>query len=112
MLFRSVSALEEFATSKPEKQVGSQIIPAEEPDWNEVCRQARTLFESTRDLRVAVRLAIGMLNTAAWEGFTAGLQVVQALLSNYWEGLHPRLDPADQFDPTLRLSVMAGIPLA
>ena len=107
--YAGISALEELATRKPEKQVGSQIIPAEEPDWNEVCRQAKTLFESTRDLRVAVRLAIGLLNTAAWEGFTAGLQVVQALLSNYWEGLHPRLDPADQFNPTVRLSVIGAL---
>lgn len=104
-----VSALEELATVKPDKQIGTQIVPAEEPDWNAVRAQALTLFESTRDLRVAVRLAMALLHTASWAGLADGLQMVQILLTNYWDAVHPRLDPADQLDPTLRLSVIGAL---
>ena len=107
--YAGVSALEELATAKPERQVGTQIIPAAEPNWGEVCTQAQALFKSTRDLRVAVRWAVGLLHTAAWEGFAEGLQLIDTLLTNYWDTVHPKLEAADDFDPTVRLSALGTL---
>lgn len=101
-----ILALEDLATTIPERQIGSIVEPAREPDWGTVKAEALRLSGLTRDLRVAVRLALALLRTDAWDGFADGLQLVDLLLREHWEPLHPRLDPADDFDPTIRVSAV------
>ena len=49
-------ALARAAEGKPERQSGSAVIPAEDPDWREVETLAAALLERTRDLRVLAQL--------------------------------------------------------
>jgi type VI secretion system protein ImpA len=92
---------------KPEHQIGSTIIPAEEPDWKAVARQAIQLLGRTKDLRVAVHLTKALLHTDGLKGLADGLTVLQRFVETYWEGIHPRLDPADDNDPTMRVNILA-----
>src|SRR4051794_36158531 len=101
--------LERASTGKPEQQIGSTIVKAEDPDWVVVQREALALLERTKDLRVAVHLTKALLRTGAWEGFADGLDLLSGLLENSWEGLHPRLDPDDDNDPTARINILAGL---
>ena len=103
------TALERATQAKPEQQIGSTIIPAEEPDWKAVGRQATDLLARTKDLRVAAYLTKALLNTDGLKGFADGLTVLDRLVHDYWEGLHPRLDPDDGHDPTMRLNILATL---
>lgn len=103
------AALDRAAQGKAEQQIGSTIIPAEPPDWKTVGRQANELFGKTKDLRVAVHLAKALLHTDGLKGFADGLTVLARLIDSYWDGLHPRLDPDDGNDPTMRINILATL---
>ncbi|NEV63097.1 type VI secretion system protein TssA [Thiorhodococcus minor] len=99
-------ALERATEGKPEQQFGDTIIPAEEPEWSEVERQALELLVRTKDLRVATHLTRALIRTKGWPGFRDGLGLIQGLIERYWEPVHPRLDPDDDNDPTLRINTL------
>ncbi|MHC4469321.1 MAG: type VI secretion system protein TssA [Planctomycetota bacterium] len=98
--------LERSTQGKPEQQIGDTIVQAEEPSWRDVKSQALALFDRTRDLRVAVYLAQALLRTDGFAGFGEGLALVKGLLDTHWEEIHPKLDPDDNNDPTLRVNTI------
>ncbi len=102
-------ALERAAQGKAEQQIGDTVVPAEPPEWADVRAKALGLFERTKDLRVALHLTRALARTEGWTGFRDGLVVVKGLLERYWDGVHPRLDPDDDNDPTLRVNVIAEL---
>ncbi|MGY4640296.1 type VI secretion system protein TssA [Pseudomonas sp. TE24901] len=99
--------LEEEALGKPEVQYGDTITQAIEPSWKRVMTLALPLMERSRDLRLAIWLTRAQLNLNGFNGLAAGLELVQALLENCWDGLHPQLDPDDDNDPLLRINILA-----
>jgi type VI secretion system protein ImpA len=101
--------LERIAVGKPEQQVGSTIVAAEDPDWIEVEKKARALLARSKDLRVATHLTKALLRTKGLAGFAGGVALIRELLDQHWAAVHPRLDPDDHNDPTARLNVLAGL---
>ncbi len=99
--------LEEEVLGKPEVQYGDTLTQAIEPDWKRVMTLALPLMERSRDLRLAIWATRAELNLHAFAGLAAGLGLVQGLLNNCWDGLHPRLDPDDGNDPLLRINILA-----
>jgi type VI secretion system protein ImpA len=55
--------LERAAEPTPEHAIGNTVVAAELPDWQAVLRRAAGLFDRTKDLRVAMRLAKALLMT-------------------------------------------------
>jgi type VI secretion system ImpB/VipA family protein len=102
-------ALERALRGKAEQQIGTTIVPAEPPNWKEVQGEATELLGRSKDLRAACGLAVALLHNGGLPGFAQGLAVVRGLIERYWEGLHPRLDPDDDLDPTMRVNVLAGL---
>ncbi len=102
-------ALEEAARGKEERQIGDVIEAAEEPDWKDVARRAGELFERTKDLRVAVYLTRAGLALDGLPGLADGLRVIDGLIERYWESVHPLLDPDDDFDPVMRVNILAEL---
>lgn len=102
-------ALDQAARGKPEQQFGETVIPAEEPDWPEVCNAAIPLFSRSKDLRIALLLARGWVHTMGFAGLLPGLQLIRQLIDRYWEGVHPRLDPDEGNDPTMRMNALAPL---
>ena len=100
--------LQELARGKPEQSIGDKVRPAQEPAWPTVCDAARELFASTKDLRVAGILHLGLLKTAGIPGLEAGLGLVRALLERYWDQLYPLLDAEDDNDPTFRVNSLVA----
>lgn len=98
--------LERIAQGKPERVMGDEVLAAEDPDWDDVQARAEALLGRSKDLRVAVLLARGALATAGAEGLADGISLIAALLDRYWEGVHPRLDPEDDNDPTTRVNCL------
>jgi type VI secretion system protein ImpA len=103
------TAFDQATQGRPEQQIGSTIIPAEEPDWKALARQAVALLGRTKDLRVAVHLTKALLHTDGLKGFADGMTILRRFVETYWEGLHPRLDPADANDPTMRINILASL---
>ena len=101
--------MERAAQGKPEQQIGDTLIPAQDADWLAVITRAISLFDRTKDLRVAVYLTRSLLHTEGLSGLRDGLSLIQGLLENHWESVHPQLDPADNDDPTLRINTLTTL---
>ena len=99
--------LEQSALGKPEVQYGDTIVPAAPPEWKLVKKQALDLLGRTRDLRVAMPLVRALLALHAMPGFADGVRLLDRLVSERWDSVHPQLDPDDDHDPTLRINSLA-----
>ncbi|MBX3516982.1 MAG: type VI secretion system protein TssA [Rhodospirillales bacterium] len=102
-------ALARDARSVPEQVMGDAVVPAREPDWPAIRRRALDLFSRTKDLRVGVLLTRALLNSDGFAGLSDGLTVLVRLVAERWDGVHPRLDPDDNLDPTTRVNVLATL---
>ncbi|MEY4766043.1 MAG: hypothetical protein RI907_2716 [Pseudomonadota bacterium] len=102
-------ALDEAAKGKAEQQFGDTIIPGEEPDWRQMQSLASSLFERTRDVRVAVHLLRAATRLQGVRAAAEGLQLIQGLLERHWDHVHPMLDADDDNDPTMRLNALAPL---
>lgn len=94
---------------KPEQQFGDTIIAAVEPDWAEVATQAQALLARSKDLRPAVLLLRAVTRTQGLVGTRLGLELLAGLLEQFWDSVHPQLDPDDDNDPTMRLNALAAL---
>lgn len=100
--------LDQLAQGTPERVMGDEVKPAEEPDFKEVKAKALALFEKTRDLRVAMILAAALLKEDGLVGFRDGVAVVKGLIERMWDQFFPALDPSDNNDPTIRVNILKG----
>lgn len=101
--------LERAAKGKPEQSLGAGNQPVEPPDWNSVYSLSTALIQKSKDLRLAVYLTRACLNINGLPGFADGLSFIEKLLAQYWDTLHPQLDPDDANDPTIRVNVIATL---
>ncbi len=101
--------LEQSALGKPEVQYGDTIVPAVPPEWKQVKKQALELLGRTRDLRVAMPLVRALLALHAMPGFADGTRLLERLVTERWDRVHPELDPDDDNDPTLRINCLAQL---
>jgi type VI secretion system protein ImpA len=101
-------ALTQASTGKPEQQFGETIIPAVEPDWQEVDRLARALLSRSKDLRVVASLTLASANLHGISEFTAGLNLAHQLCEQFWDTVHPRIIVDGDDDPYLRLNAIAA----
>lgn len=93
--------LTKAAAGKPE----SQFEPAEPPNWRRVDEICASLFERTRDLRVAVFWLRAQLHLQGWPGVVPGLRLVTGLVETLWDAVHPLPDP-DDGDPYARVNAL------
>ena len=94
-------ALTQASAGKPESQFGA----AEPPDWRGAGEIAETLFDRTRDLRVAVTWLRASLHLLGYAALPAGLRLVIGLVENQWDTVHPLPDP-DDGDPYSRVNAL------
>lgn len=94
-------AITQAAAGKPESQFG----PAEPPSWRAVLDLADTLFERTRDLRVAVFWLRANLHVLGYGALLPGLTLLIGLIEQHWEQVHPLPDP-DDGDPYARVNAL------
>jgi type VI secretion system protein ImpA len=101
--------MERAAEGKQEQQFGDTIIPAEEPEWRELKEKSLKIVEQSKDLRAAIHLTRAMIHTDGFDGLSDGLALTKGYLDNYWDSVHPQLDPDDDNDPTLRINTLINI---
>ena len=101
--------IEGLAKGTPEQQIGETIKPAENPDWPAVLDRCTELLGQTKDLRLGTLLCVAKLVTEGWEGVAEGLALLRRTLEQYWDQVHPQLDPDDGNDPTERLNLLESL---
>jgi type VI secretion system protein ImpA len=98
--------MERVAQGKEERQIGDDLVAAEDPDWPKLRQLATEVLERSKDLRAAVQLTRAMVRTDGFAGLASGLMLIRGYIDNYWDTLHPQLDPDDQYDPTIRINTL------
>lgn len=103
------TGLETMAQGTPEREMGDEIIPGEEPNWREVRERCLELMARTKDLRVVMYLLASLLKIESLPGLRDGLALLQGLLEKYWDQIYPQLDPEDNNDPTERVNIVDSL---
>jgi type VI secretion system protein ImpA len=101
--------LEIAAKGKAEQEFGDTLIEAEEPDWAEVEDKAMAVLHLSKDLRVAMHLVRSLLKTEGLDGLNQGLELIRGYVEQYWDSVHPQLDPEDDNDPTMRVNILKSL---
>ena len=97
------------AAGKPAQQIGGQILPGEEPNWKDVRARCLELMGRSLDLRLGCYLTRALLHTSGIAGFADGLALTRGLVERHWADVHPRLDPEDDNDPTIRVNTLGSL---
>ena len=84
-------ALTQAAAGKPESQFGA----AEPPNWREVIDLSEALLDRSRDLRIAIPWLRGKLRTTGYGALPVGLRLINGLMTQLGEHVHPQPDPDD-----------------
>ena len=87
--------------------VGTGTAEDEGSDWKGLAKNCKSLWEKTRDLRVAVYLTIAETALGGVRELAAGLELLNFLVKEMWETVYPLLDPDDDNDPTERINIFA-----
>lgn len=95
------------AAGKPGTQF-SDDKDAKPPDWRGVQRLAESLFERTRDLRVAIYWARAQVHLESAVTLPDSLRLIHGLLERYWDDLHPRPDDGDAYARVNALNDMSS----
>lgn len=98
--------LDSLAVGVPDTEMGTSVTEGKDPDFSKLCSSCLSLWEKTRDLRVATYYTIGLSCTSGLEGLKFGLQIIDYLIDSMWEDFYPQLDPEDDNDPTERVNIL------
>ena len=86
----------------------TQFSEAKDPSWPTVRKQAEEGLKRSKDLQIAIYYAVALAQTGGLEGGAKGMELVSGLVRQYWENVHPQLDPDDK-DPTQRLNILSQL---
>lgn len=101
--------LQRLALPGEERQVGSEFVTDDEPDFRDLETRALAILERCHDIRAAVILGDALLNTKGLVGFADAMTYIRRCLEEYWDTCYPELDPDDDDDPTMRINAVGGI---
>ncbi|MEO5882933.1 MAG: type VI secretion system protein TssA [Caldimonas sp.] len=99
-------AMEKAAAGRLANQFDPEDVP---PDWRAVLDHTRSLFERTRDLRVAVYWTRARMRLEGVATLPEGLHLVLGLLSRHWDELHPLPDDGDAYARINALNEMSSL---
>ncbi len=86
-----------------------EISAAEPPDWRRVLELSTSILQKSKDLRAAVLLTRSLTAIKGLAGMSEGLELITGLVMQYWDIMHPQLDPDDDNDPTLRVNILNSL---
>ncbi len=100
--------LEIAAQPGEERQMGDEVVAAEEQDWKDVHDKALAVMDKSHDVRAAIYLAEAVLHTKGLPEFASAIGYVKSLLEEFWDSCHPELDE-DDGDATMRINAVRGL---
>ena len=78
-------------------------------DFKALQKHCASLWEQTRDFKVAVFYTIALTVNQGLSGFNHGLALLNFLSQELWVEAFPQLDPDDDLDPTERLNILSTL---
>jgi type VI secretion system protein ImpA len=88
--------MQKASVGKPGTQFAGDS-DAEPPNWRAVAQLAESMFERTRDVRIAIYWARARLQLDGFSTLPASLRLVHGLLERWWEEVHPLPDDGDAY---------------
>jgi type VI secretion system protein ImpA len=88
--------MEKAAVGRPAREFDKDG-GAKPPDWRAVLNFAQSLFERTRDLRVAIYWSRARLRLDGASTLPEGMRLIEGLLSRFWDDLYPRPEDGDAY---------------
>ncbi len=90
-------AYQEIKDARPKEDRGAFEQEATQvPDWNPVLELTSELLATrTKDLMIASWLCEALVHLHGFAGFRDGLQLINGLLANFWDGVYPRPQDGD-----------------
>jgi type VI secretion system protein ImpA len=85
-----------------------RVTPGREPDYKGLMGSSLALFKRTKDLRVAMHMVSAATRLHGLPGLAVGTELIAGLLDRYWEEVHPRLSPDDDYDPVMRMNILGS----
>lgn len=83
----------------PSLPQGEWERPLKKADWPLVVKLcSQTLCERSKDLQIAAWLTEAWIHLHQIDGLRAGIRLIQGLLHNYWDGVHPRQSEDGDYD--------------
>ena len=79
---------------------------AQPPNWRDIEKKSLAILQQSKDLQIAIYLLRALIVQEGIPGFRDGLSFLRGILENYWESVHPQLDPDDDLDPTARINIL------
>jgi type VI secretion system protein ImpA len=65
-------------------------------DWAQVIKLgSESIATKSKDLQLAVWLTEALLHKEGFPGFKSGLELIRALIENFWDSMYPELDEGD-----------------
>jgi type VI secretion system protein ImpA len=101
--------LERAAQPGEERQMGDEVIAAEEPNYADISEKALAVLEQSHDLRAAVLMADAELRINGFAGLAKVTTYIRGCLEQFWDSCHPQLDEEDDNDPTMRVNAVLGL---
>ncbi len=98
--------MENLFETKPESSLKGYDKDDAGPDWKGVEKLAGVVAEKTRDLRVRVYASIASIHPRGLPAFRDNLEILRIYVEDFWDTVHPQLDPEDDNDPTLRMNTL------
>lgn len=102
-------ALERDIRGEPEREMGNTFIPAKEPNWKEIKLRAKALLLRSKDLNAAIWFARASTHCDGIGGLLTGLNLIHGCLTQFWDCVHPCLDPKEHNDPERRINILSQI---
>jgi type VI secretion system ImpA family protein len=99
--------MDALAVEVPETEMGDSTAGGREPDWKTLNKNCLSLWEKTRDFRVAAYLCISESMLTGLSGLAAGLKLIHFLVSDMWDTAYPPLDADDDNNPIERLNILS-----
>lgn len=104
---RRFQSLVSASRGRGEQQLGSNIVPAADPDWHFLLAEASSLLTESRDIRLLVIWTYASLRLSGLEGLAQGIGAIAALADTQWDTLHPLIE--QDGDWYIRFNAVAGL---
>ena len=103
-------AIERDAQGTPARYTpsGNLEAEAEDPNWGEIKSRCVALFDRVIDLRIGVILTNALMCQHGLTGLRDGLRLIKEINERHWDHYHPQLDSFDDFDPLMRMNIVAS----
>lgn len=104
---RRFQSLVSASRGRGEQQLGSNIVPAADPDWHFLIAEASSLLKESRDIRLLVIWTYASVRLSGLEGLARGIDAIAALIDAQWGTLHPLIE--QDGDWYIRVNAVAGL---